>query len=128
MNSAIRGGGGDTLWNVWPLLDRIKQTCRSLKQEERQSNDEEMAPYKGRTLMKQLVRGKLNPVGLNNFNRCGVSRLAYGFEIYQGKSTGIGDQHKHLGLGGSVVMRLCETVPQGCGYKAYFDNILRRYL
>lgn len=114
--------GDDKLWKVRPLLDRIRQTCLSLKQEERQSIDEQMIPFKGRTIMKQFVRGKPNPVGLKNFVRCGVSGLVYDFEIYQGKSTGIGDQHKHLGLGGSVVMRLCENVPQGCGYKAYFDN------
>ena len=59
--------GDDKLWKVRPLLDRIRQTCLSLKQEESQSIDEQMVPFKGRTLMKQFVRGKPNPVGLKTF-------------------------------------------------------------
>jgi hypothetical protein len=56
--------------------------------------------------MKQYFRGKPSPVRLTKFVRRNVPALAYGFEICQGKTrpTGIADQHKRLGLGGSVVM------------------------
>ena len=39
--------------------------------------------------------------------------MAYNFEFYQGKGTGVSEDHKDLGLGGSVVMQLVENLPEG---------------
>ena len=48
--------------------------------------------------------------------------MAYNFEFYQGKGTGVSEDHKDLGLGGSIVMRLVENLPERENFKVYFDN------
>ena len=48
--------------------------------------------------------------------------MAYDFEFYQGKCTGISEDHKDLGLGGSIVMRLVENLPEMEIFKVYLDN------
>ncbi|KAH8024572.1 hypothetical protein HPB51_025491 [Rhipicephalus microplus] len=48
--------------------------------------------------------------------------LAHDFEFYQGKGTGVSKEHAHLGLGGSVVMRLVESLPKAQNIKCYMDN------
>lgn len=72
--------------------------------------------------MKQVIRGKPTPVGMKNFVHCGTSGIVYNFMVYQGKGTGVREQDKHLGLGGSVVMKLTETLPRNQNYKVCFDN------
>ena len=47
--------------------------------------------------------------------------MAYNFEFYQGKGTGVSEDHKDLGLGGSVVMQLVENLQRG-KILVYFDN------
>ncbi|KAG0431384.1 hypothetical protein HPB47_021836 [Ixodes persulcatus] len=48
--------------------------------------------------------------------------MAHDFELYQGKGTGVSTGHSYLGLGGSVVMRLVEHLPQGKNVRCYMDN------
>ena len=48
--------------------------------------------------------------------------MAYNFEFYQGKGTGVSEDHKDLGLGGSIVMGLVENLPERENFKVYFDN------
>lgn len=48
--------------------------------------------------------------------------MAHDFELYQGKGTGVSNDHSHLGLGGSVVMRLMEALPHGLNMRCYMDN------
>ena len=48
--------------------------------------------------------------------------MAYDFEFYQGKGTGVSEDHKDLGLGGSIVMGLVENLPERENFKVYFDN------
>ena len=39
--------------------------------------------------------------------------MTYDFEFYQGKGTGISEDHKDLELGGLIVMRLVENFQRG---------------
>ena len=79
-----------------------------------------MIPFQGRAPERQCVKNKPNPVML--FVHCGRSGVAYDFEFYQGKGTGVSEDHKDLGLGGSMVMRLIENLPEGENFKVYFGN------
>ncbi|KAH8035586.1 hypothetical protein HPB51_007769 [Rhipicephalus microplus] len=76
----------------------------------------------GRIAAKQFVKGKPNPEGVKVFVRCSFDGLAHDFEFYQGKGTGVSKEHAHLGLGGSVVMRLVESLPKAQNIKCYMDN------
>ena len=84
--------------------------------------DEQMIPFTGRMPAKQLFKSKPNPVGLKNVVFCGQSGRILDFEIYQGAGTGVPEESKHLGLGGSIVMCLAQTIPSNQNYKSYFDN------
>ena len=48
--------------------------------------------------------------------------MTYDFEFYQGKGTGISEDHKDLELGGLIVMRLVEKLPERENFKVYFNN------
>ncbi|KAM7291292.1 piggyBac transposable element-derived protein 3 [Ixodes scapularis] len=112
----------DKFWKVRPLLDAIRERCLTLPPCERNSIDEQMVPFTGRVAAKQFVRNKPNPEGVKVFIRCSSEGMAYDFELYQGKGTGTSEEHKHLGLGGSIVMRLVEHMPKFGNFKCYFDN------
>ena len=88
--------------------------------EEFNSIDEQMIPFHGMMPARQYVKNKPNPVGLKNYVRCGKSGRAYDFEFYEGAGTGI--KYRHLGLGGSVVMRLTECLPWNENFKVFFDK------
>lgn len=89
---------------------------------EESSIDEQMVPFTGRIVAKQVMKSKSNPVGAKVFVRCSSDGLAHDFEFYQGKGTGVDPNHAHLGLGGSIVMRLVDHLPKQHNLKVYFDN------
>ena len=109
-------------WKVQPLLDAIRKACLKLPREEYYSVDEPMISFTGSAPAKQHIPKKPCPEGLKNFVICGISGRGLDFEMYCGKGTGISEEYKTLGLGGSVVMRLCESVPKHVNHKVVFDN------
>ncbi|XP_064475826.1 piggyBac transposable element-derived protein 3-like [Ornithodoros turicata] len=112
----------DKFWKVRPLLEAVRNRCLQLEVLEHQSIDEQMVPFQGRVAAKQVIKSKPNPVGVKVFVRCSSDGLAHDFEVYQGKGTGIDPKHSHLGLGGSVVMRLVQHLPLNANFKCFFDN------
>ena len=107
---------------MYPLIEAVRQKCVSLVREEYLSIDEQMIPFTGRAPAKQFVKGKPSPEGLKNLVCCGKSGIAYDFILYQGKGTGIDKKYKTLGLGGSVVKTLLESVDENVNHKVCFDN------
>lgn len=112
----------DKFWKVRPLIDVVKRRCLELEVLEHSSIDEQMIPFTGKVAAKQVIKSKPNPEGVKVFVRCSHDGLAHDFEIYQGKGTGVDSTHAHLGLGGSVVMRLSEAMPTHKNLKFFFDN------
>ena len=82
-----------------------------------------MIPFQGRVSGRQYVKNKPYPVGVKRFLCCGKSGMAYDFEFYQGKCTGVSQEYKSLGLGGSIVMCLVENLPVNENFKIFFDNV-----
>ncbi|XP_042143406.1 piggyBac transposable element-derived protein 3 [Ixodes scapularis] len=109
-------------WKVRPVIEAVRQRCLLLEPLEHNSVDEQMIAFTGRVAAKQFVKGKPNPEGVKVFVRCSSDGLAHDYELYQGKGTGVSAQHSHLGLGGSVVMRLVQTMSQGQNLKCFMDN------
>ncbi|KAL1440946.1 hypothetical protein MTO96_008992 [Rhipicephalus appendiculatus] len=112
----------DKFWKVRPLVDVVRERCLQLHVMEQSSIDEQMIPFTGKVPAKQVIKSKPNPEGVKVFVRCSPDGIAHDFEIYQGKGTGIDSSYAHLGLGGSVVLRLCEKLPKGRNFKCFFDN------
>ena len=111
-------------WKVYHLIEAVRQKCLSLVREEYLSIDEQMIHFTGRAPAKQFVKGKPSPKGLKNYVGCGKSGIAYDFIRYQGKGTAIDKTYKVLGLGGSVVKTLLESVDENANHKVCFDNYL----
>ena len=69
--------------------------------EERHSIDEQIIPFKGRSVMWLYIQNKPHKWGFKVFTRAGSSGSMYTIEIYQGRGT---VEAGPFGLGGDVVM------------------------
>ncbi|XP_030747111.1 piggyBac transposable element-derived protein 3-like [Sitophilus oryzae] len=100
------------LWKLQPMIDMIRNHCRSLERKPRSSYsiDEQMIPFLGRCPVRQYVRNKPRPVDLKNFVLTTSEGKILDFEIYQGKLTPF--ENKDLGLGASVILHLSHTLPK----------------
>lgn len=105
-----------------PLLNAVKKSVQKLPPSEHNSIDEQIIPFTGRVTVKQFIMNKPNPEEVKVFLRCSTAGMAHDFELYQGKGTGVSEEHKGLGLGGSIVMRLVKDLPTYRNFKCYFDN------
>ncbi|CAF3672899.1 unnamed protein product [Rotaria socialis] len=85
----------DRAHKVRPLLNIIKENFRTISKEEKLSVDEQIKPFKGRSIMKQHMPNKPNRWGYKMFLLAG---------------------------GENIVLDLCETVPRFINHKLYFDN------
>lgn len=89
--------------------------------------DEMMIPYKGTKAGKrrQYIKSKPKKWGFKNCVRAGVSGLIYDFCMYAGDDTFRGhtftDKETSLGVGGMVVVALCNTIKQKPSI-VYADN------
>lgn len=86
------------------------------------SIDEQMVPFSGWVPGKQVTKTKPNPVGVKIFALCSKDVVAHDFEIYQGKGTGVHTAFWHLGLGGSIVMQLEQSLQERENLRCFFDN------
>ena len=86
-----------------------------------QSIDEMMVPYKGTLFsIRQCVRGKIQPWRFKVRARCSKNGLLHDFDVYQEK--GRGKKKREFGVGGDVVVKICETLQKNVRHKIYADN------
>lgn len=67
---------------------------------------------------RQYVKGKPHPCDLKIWSRCSSSGILCDFAVYEG-GTG---KKSLLGMGGDVVVKLCETLPSDQNYKVFVEN------
>ena len=66
--------------------------------------DEIRVLFKGRSSLKQYIRGKPNSWGFKLWGRAGASGVLYDFDVYQGKT---GRQTEdYIGVGGDTVLQM----------------------
>ena len=97
----------------------VKDKSGKFPTEEHNSVDEMMVNFKGKSTIKQYIRGKPNPWGFKLWGRAGISGFLYDFDVYQGASQ---NKSSELGVGGDIVMKLTETLEGGKNYKIFADN------
>ena len=108
----------DPLFKIQPLLSSMRKNMLKVDSEERNSIDEQIIPFKGRSYLKQY-KNKPHKWGFKVFTRAGASRMMYDFEIYNEKQMKLeGD----LGISGNIVLRLTKNLADHKDYKMYFDN------
>ena len=110
--------GYDRAFKVRPLLNNVKENFRKIPKEEKLSADEQIIPFKGRSIMKQHMPNKPNRWGYKMFVLAGgETGICYDFIFYVGK----GDKPE-LGFCTNIVIDLCETVPRSSNHKLFCDN------
>ena len=120
LHFAIDPVADDNLWKVRPLLDAFTKQAGSISKQEYLCIDEQMIPFKGRSNMKQYMPKKPNKWGIKLFLLCSSDGIVHDLEVYQGKNTNIGSYG--LGFCSDIVLRLAESIPNGAGFKVFFDN------
>jgi hypothetical protein len=109
----------DRYYKVRPVLESLRSACLQLEPEEKMSVDEQIIPFKGRSVMRQYVPKKPNKWGFKVISRCGVSGLTYDFLLYDGNAPKLSE----ISCGyqsGDFVIKLCETLPKGMNFKIFF--------
>ncbi|KAG5879338.1 hypothetical protein JTB14_037897 [Gonioctena quinquepunctata] len=114
----------DKFWKMKPMLDTVQKGCRNNKRTRYVSIDEQMIPFHRQVKMRQFVRGKPNPVGLENFVMTTPKGVQLDFILYEGKGSSVDSclvkMPEKLDVGGRMVLKLTETLP--IGVSVYTDR------
>ena len=110
----------DRLAKVRPLLEYTQQACLKTAPEEKQCVDEQMIPFKGRTVLRQYLPKKPKKWGIKVIARCGVSGFTHDFFIYDGTCPPVAESVGYQPA--DYVMKLCKTLPRDMNFKVYFDK------
>ncbi|KAK2701300.1 hypothetical protein QYM36_020037 [Artemia franciscana] len=79
--------GHDRLFKVRPIVDLLQENLMRTEPEERNIIDEQIIPFKGRSVMWLHLQNKPHKWGLKVFTQARSSGSMYNIEIYQGRGT-----------------------------------------
>lgn len=119
-NSTFDPANPDKLFKIRPFVEALRANLLKLVPEEKNSIDEQVIPFKGRTPILQYIKNKPHKWGYKVFTRAGLSGIVYDFRVYEGASTKV--TNHGLGISGNIVLELVETLPQNQNFKLFFDN------
>lgn len=113
---------GDKFWKIRPVAKYLHETFHtSVVPEERQSIDEMIVPFKGKSSLKMYMKQKPKKWGFKLWIRASSTGYISCFELYQGKIEGR-PQRSKFGPIGDTVVRLCHDI-HSKNYKVYMDNL-----
>ena len=85
--------------------------------------EEQVIPTKWSSSIKQYLWNKPNKWGIKVWERCVISGVVYGFEVYtRTDSTKKDNEIEGILMGRNVVYRLTRTLPVNKNYKVFLDN------
>lgn len=120
-NTTIPHDNTDKTIKIRPILTKLHETFhKAADNEEYQSVDEMMIPFKGRSSIKQYLPKKPQKWGYKMWCRAGVSGYIYCFELFQGAAGNRG-AISDCGASGDVILRLTHDLHQS-NCKIYADN------
>lgn len=117
----------DRYYKLRPFIEKVRERCLSVEEENAFSVDEMIIPYKGK---KAGSRRQYNPNkpckwGFKNIVRAGVSGIVYDFVLYAGDDTfrqiEFTSEETNLGVGAKMVLALCKSI-KNPACVVYFDN------
>ncbi|KAL3245293.1 hypothetical protein MRX96_047031 [Rhipicephalus microplus] len=106
-------------FKVRPLVKQLKKNMKAVAPEERQSADEQIILFKGRSPLKQYMKSKPHKSGYKVFTRAGVCGIMHDFIIYEGKGTA---HDNGFGISGDIVINLVKDLPELRNHKLFCDN------
>ncbi len=112
----------DKLFKMRTLFEKLRQNCLKIKPEEKNSVDEQIIPFKGRSSLKRYLPKKPKKWGFKIFSRNSVSGFCYDFEL-EGAPDPQRPAFESIGLSsGDIVIRMCSNLPRHQNYRVFFDN------
>lgn len=75
----------DPLFKIKPFLTHLQNKFRSIPPSQMMCVDEELAPYKGKSNLKQYIPSKPHKWGYKVFALCDSNGIMYNFQGYAGK-------------------------------------------
>nr|CAH7765407.1 unnamed protein product [Callosobruchus chinensis] len=132
-NSLVTQETKDRFFKVRPLIEKIRENCQKFHIENDFSIDETMVAYKGTRAgnLRQYIKNKPHKWGYKVFVIAGVSGIILDVIPYQesatftelkGTKNDVSAYENSLGVGASIVIALCRSLPDPANSVVYFDN------
>ena len=98
----------DRLRKLRPWVNSLRENFLKVSLEEYHAVDNTMAPFKGKSLLRQYMLRKPHKWEFKLWGGSGISGFLYDFDIYQGKANKAttADKTSDLGISASVVVHL----------------------
>ncbi|XP_051948067.1 piggyBac transposable element-derived protein 2-like [Xyrauchen texanus] len=121
LNDNSAPNNSDRLFKIRPLIDSLLSKFQALPQDQMLSIDEQMVPFKGRSVLKQYIPKKPYKWGYKIFVLCDTKGLVHSFDVYAGKSDPPpGSQD--IGSSGNFVLKLAQVIEGSVNHLLFFDN------
>ena len=112
----------DKLYKIRELFEQLRQNCLKVKPEEKNSIDEQIVPFKGKSSLRRYLPKKPKKWGFKIFSRNSVRGFCHDFEL-DGAPDPTRPPCESIGLSsGDIVLRMCASLPKHQNYKVFFDN------
>ncbi|XP_047140899.1 piggyBac transposable element-derived protein 3-like [Hydra vulgaris] len=110
----------DLVWKLRTWITELRNNFQKVSPEEFHAVDENMVPFKGKSLLRQYLPKKPHKWGFKLLGRSGISGFLYNFDIYQGKSKNNSDTS--LGVSADVVIYMTSSLSDKHNFKVFADN------
>ena len=111
----------DKLYKIRPLVDAVQEKVRGIIPAEKLSIDEQVVPFKGKSVLRTYNPKKPKKWGYKIFVLSGVDGLIHNLEIYTGKIEPCPGQ-PDIKAASNIVLRLLSSIPRNVWHKIYCDN------
>ena len=117
----------DRAWKIYPWIPRFWENFLKVSPEEFQSVDEIMVGFKGSSLLRQYMPNKPRKWRFKLWGRSGIGSYLYNFYIYQENEVKRSSKPTTYGVGESVAIKMCSTLPSGHIFKVFADSYFRTF-
>lgn len=117
----------DRLFKIRLVIDSLLPKFQALSQHQMLCVAEQMAPFKGRSALKQYIPKKPYKWGYKVFVLCDTKGLMHSFDIFAGKINPVLAQPV-IGASGNIVLELAQVIPENVNHLLYFPLWIRLLL
>ena len=111
----------DRLYKIRPFIDAVGEKVRGNVPAEKLSIDEQVVPFKGKSILRTYNPKKPKKWGYKIFVLSGVDGLIHNLEVYTGKIEPCPGQ-PDIKASSNIVLCLLAMIPCGVWHKIYCDN------